>query len=182
MMMMMTVPMQPQSHHAYHPSGAFVTGWGGEYRLRLTRDGADTLRLFGRPWTAAAVTDAQRQALVEQNVQRLLANQMGLTEEAIRKSLDPAAIPSTRPAWERLAVDGTGRIWIRTSVDDTTAVHLDLFDAEGRWLDQVAVPEPQWATATYMPTAFSRDHLALILEDDEGLPVIRIYRIVRSDA
>src|SRR5690606_18699612 len=53
--MMTTVPLQPQVLYLPHPSGQFVTGWAGEYRLRYTRDGRDTTRIFGRPWTPLPV-------------------------------------------------------------------------------------------------------------------------------
>jgi hypothetical protein len=60
-------------------------------------------------------------------------------------------------------------------------VHLDLFDPEGRWLDQVTLAEPGWVEQTYRPMAFSRTHLVMGLEDEDGLPVIRIFRIVRQE-
>ncbi len=181
MMMMMAVPMQPRSWHAFAPSGEFVTGWAGEYRLWRTRNGRDTLRVFGRPWTARAVTDEERSRIVETRVTEMLGNGMGLKEEQLRKSMDPAAIPATRPAFEGVWADGQGRTWVRLSSPDTAAVHLDLFDPEGRWLDQLTVEEPEWANNGYVPLAFSRDRLAILGEDEDGLPIVRIFRITRKE-
>jgi hypothetical protein len=70
---------------------------------------------------------------------------------------------------------------VRLASADTTAVHLDLFDHEGRWLDQLTLPERGWVEQAYRPMAFSSTHLALGLEDEDGLPVIRIYRIERKE-
>lgn len=182
MMMMTTVPMQPQSTYGLHPSGDFVTGWAGEYRLRFSRDGRDTTRIFTRPWTPEPVTAAEKERIVEQRIAQMLeGGGFSLTEEQLRKSFDITRIPDQRPAYETAWSDREGRIWVRLSKADTTAVHLDLFDAEGRWLDQLTLPEPAWVERTYRPMAFSRTHLALAVEDEEGLPIVRIYRIVRRD-
>ena len=64
---------------------------------------------------------------------------------------------------------------------DTMAVHLDLFDANGQWLDQLRVAEPGWARSNRVPLSFNRTHVALALEDDRGLPFVRIFRIVRTN-
>ncbi len=182
MMMMVSVPMQPSSMHTLLPDGRFVSGWGGEYRLWLSGTGRDTLRVFGRPWTAGAVSSEARQRLVDDKVTQVLGSGMGgLTEAALRKSMDPDAIPDHRPAFTHLWADRAGRIWTRLSSPDTSAVHLDLFDSEGRWLDQVSVPEPEWADEEYTPVTFGRDRLALLVTDADGLPMIRVYRIVRDD-
>lgn len=184
MMMMISVPMQPQSLHALRPDGLFVTGWGGEYRLWLSRTGRDTLRIFGRPWTPGRVSTVAKQRLVDDRVAGMLGGGgpgMGINEEMLRKSMDPAAIPDSRPAFTHLWADRAGRSWIRRSDPDTAAVHLDLFDETGRWLDQVTVAEPIWASAAYTPVAFGRDRVALLATDDDGLPVVRVFRIVRRE-
>jgi hypothetical protein len=182
MMMMTPVPMSPQSIYHLHPTGEFLTGWGGEYRIRFSRDGADTSRIFSRPWVAEPVTAAEKQALVERRIAQMLGNgDFGLTEEQLRQSFEIDKIPNQRPAYETAWADRDGRIWVRLASADTAAVHLDLFDPEGRWLDQLTLAEPGWVEQAYRPMAFSRTHLAMALEDEDGLPVIRIFRIVRQD-
>lgn len=181
--MMTTVPLQPQVLYLPHPSGQFVTGWAGEYRLRYTRDGRDTTRIFGRPWTPLPVTADEKQQIVERRIAQMLGNDFfPLSEEQLRKSFDVTKIPDLRPAHEAGWADGEGRIWMRLSSADTTTVHFDLFDEEGRWLDQVSVIAPAWAASSYQPMAFSKTHLAIVLEGDDGLPVVRIYRIARSES
>lgn len=181
--MMITVPLQPQMLYLPHPSGQFVTGWAGEYRLRYTRNGQDTSRIFGRPWTPVPVTGDEKQQIVDRRIAQILGNDFfPLSEEQLRKSFDVTKLPDLRPAYESGWADGEGRIWMRLSSADTTAVHFDLFDEEGRWLDQVTIAEPAWATSSYQPLAFSKTHLAIALEGDDGLPVVRIYRIARSES
>jgi hypothetical protein len=179
--MMISVPLQPQSTYQLHPNGQFVTGWGGEYRLRFSRDGADTTRIFTRPWTAEPVTQAEKEKIIEDRIAAMTANaDFGLDEAVLRRSFDISKIPSLRPAFETTWIDREGRIWVRLPKADTAAVHLDLFDAEGRWLDVLSLAEPGWAETAYRPLAFSRTHLALAVEDEDGLPVVRIYRIERN--
>ncbi len=181
MMMRMAVPMQPRSSQAVAPSGEFVVGWGGEYRLWSTANGTDTTRIFGRPWTPAPVTAEEKAAIVDRRVGEMLGNGMNLKEEQLRKSMVASAIPDTRPAFEGIWVDPGGKTWVRLIDSDTSAMHLDLFDPEGRWLDQVVVREPEWASSGYRPVAFSSDRLAVLATDDDGLPLVRIYRITRSE-
>ena len=42
------VPFQPRDIHTPRRARCFVTGWSGDYMLRLTRNGTDTVRLLGR--------------------------------------------------------------------------------------------------------------------------------------
>lgn len=173
------VPMASRPYETVDPTGGFVTGWSGEYLIRRSSDGRDTTALFRRSPTPVVVSDREKRAFVEVTVARMLANGMGVSEAALRRALDPALIPDTRPAFERLYVDRMGRTWVRLSVPDTANVHLDLFDPQGRWLDQVTVAHRQWAETSFTPLAFSRDHVAILGEDDDGLPVVSIYRIER---
>ena len=123
-----------------------------------------------------------KQELVDNRVAGILTNnRTDMPEDLLRKSFDPAMIPDTRPAYEGVWTDPTGRMWVRLPKADNTAVTFDLFDAQGRWLDQLAVPEPTWAARGFRPTSFTRTHVAVPLEDDDGLPFIRIYRIQHPD-
>lgn len=180
--MRLMAPNQPLTFFEYRRTGLFLTGWSGAYSLRLTRDGRDTVLLFGRPWAPAPVTAAQKEALVEQSVARVQAGLRGAPDASvIREALDPRRIPDHHPAFQRIASDGAGRVWVRTGTREGAVVDLDVFDANGRWLDRFYVEEPSWAVQPYAEFAFSTSHLVLILEAADGLPVIRKYRIVRDN-
>ena len=181
MMFSRQVPLRPRGEHAVDPTGGFVTGWSGEYALVASRNGADTSMVFRRPFTAEPVTASQKTDIVEQVIAGFAMNQMGVTEDMLRKAFDPSAIPDQRPAFEGLWVDRAGRRWVRLSSADTTTVRLDLFDRDGRWLDQLSVPSTDWPREAWQPTSFSRDRVAVILEGEDGLPAIRVFRIVRRE-
>jgi len=61
----MLVPLQPRDIHAVDPLGGFVTGWSGEFVLRTTRNGSDTVRLISRPDAGGVVSTAEKAAIVE---------------------------------------------------------------------------------------------------------------------
>lgn len=179
--MAVSVPLQPRAHYAIDPTGGFVTGWSADYALRLTSDGRDTMALFGRTFTPEPVTGAEKQRIVEERIGQMReGNRDGPSEAALRASFDAAMIPDARPAYEVFAIDAAGRRWVRLPSSDTTTVTFDLFDREGRWLDVVEVPAAGWTRTAYAPTAWSRNEVAVILEGDDGRPLVRVYRIVRN--
>ncbi len=174
----MQVPLQPRDRHAADPLGGFVTGWSGEYLLRFTRNGPDTTLLFGRPMPAGTVTAEEKARIVEQ---RITDSKEHTPEAVLRASLLASAIPDQRPAYEQLTVDPIGRTWVRLASGDTTQVRFDLFDHDGRWLDQIAVPQAGWNREWWQPVSFASDRVAVLLEGKDGRPAVLIYRIQRRN-
>lgn len=181
MSFMRQVPLRPRGVHAIDPTGGFITGWSGEYVMVASLNGGDTTMVFRRPFTAEPVTAEQKQDIVDAVIGGFNPTEMGVTEAALRDAFDPTAIPDQRPAFEGIWVDREGRRWVRLSRADTSNAHFDLFDRDGRWLDQLSVPSSDWPREAWQPTSFAHDRVAVILEDADGLPVIRIFRIVRKE-
>ena len=177
MLMSVPVPLRPYAHTAVDPMGGFVTGWSGEYLLRSTRDGRDTVMLFGRTWTPAAVTGAEKQSIVDSRIAEMTAEGDGPSAATLRAAFDVSMIPDQRPAYDGIAVDAAGRRWVRRTATDTATVHFDLFDHDGRWLDVVAVAAEGWPRSTWASVAWGREEAAVILEDAAGRPLVRVYRI-----
>ena len=150
-------PWSANSVATVHPAGGLVAGLGQQYVFyRLLRDGKP-LRVE-RDATPVPVTDTERrerQAQIEQNMRRL----------------DPAwnwtgaAIPATKPAYERFLIGEDGRIWVRvfTAAEPIPQEELptpranpngpppvvlttrepvvfDVFEADGRFLGRVKLP------------------------------------------
>lgn len=181
MRMTLSVPLQPQAGEWIDPTGGVITGWMGEYSLRVSTDGVDTVALFGRTFTPVPVTGAERTALIDARIKQMLSGGPSPFDEvALRNAFTPSFIPDTRPAWDDLEIDRTGRRWVRQSLADTTRVGFDLFDRDGRWLDTLSLPSTQWPTSGYPRTAFGRDHIAVQAEGDDGRPLVRIFRIERN--
>ncbi len=172
------VPFQPRDIHTPDPMGGFVTGWSGDYALRTTRNGADTVRVFRRTRPNEPVSSTEKTAMVEAKVAEL---KTFAAEPFLRAGMVASAIPDTRPAFDQLAVDPAGRVWVRLSRADTTTVRFDLFDHDGRWLDIISVPQSGWNREWWHPVSYTRDRVAVIREDEEGRSAVLVYKIVRRE-
>lgn len=171
---MMSVPFQPRDQHAVDPVGGFVSGWNGEYLLRTSRNGRDTVALFGRAWTPEAVTGAERSAIVEKRIREQEGG--GIPKNVLRAAFKPEYIPDIKPAFNAIEIDPAGNRWVRLESGDTLRVHYDVFDSAGRWLGPVSVNASEWA-GPYQRPAWGRERVAVLGEDEEGRPVVRVFRV-----
>lgn len=179
MRMTVPVPFEPRAFHAIDPSGGFVTGFSSEYLLRRSATGLDTTALFGRDWSPTSVSATEKTAIVERRVAEVSANNSDIAPSTIRASFDAASIPDTRPAFEGLWLDADGRTWVRRTDADSTVVRFDLFDRQGRWLDVLSIPAGDWPRSSWIPMALGKREVAVPLEDEDGRPLIRVFRIER---
>lgn len=178
--MTVSVPLQPAVQYAVDSKGGFVTGWTGEYSLRTTRDGRDTVALFGREFAPGVVTAAEKTRIVSDRIREMRGfDPNGPSEAVLRQSFDASLIPDAYPAFERIWVDRRGRTWVRLTNADTSRVTFDVFDERGRWLDVVAVATADWSRESWT-VAWGEDRVAVILEGKDGRPVVRVFRIVRK--
>lgn len=177
MMMSMGIPFAPSQMSAYDPAGGFVAGWSGDYSLVVTRTGTDTAAVFGRTWTPEPITAQMKRDTVEAMVRRM-TTQNRMEEGLVRGALNAGDIPDAMPAFLGLQVDGEGRRWVRLGATPAEGgVLYDVFDADGAWLGPVRVPArfSQWG-----PQHWGRDRVVLAITDDDGMPVIVVYRLERS--
>lgn len=177
--MLMPVPLTPQAYYVVEPRGGLLTGWSGEYSLRVSRDGQDSIAVFGRVWTPPALDAAERDRLHEAAVRSVTQNNPNWDAVSVRESFDRNLMPSTRPAFEFLYADEAGRRWVRLSQGDTTRIALDLFDGEGRWLDSLGVAESQWNPTAWAPVDFGSREVAVVAEGEDGRPLVRVFAIRR---
>jgi hypothetical protein len=168
---MTSVPFTPQVRYGFHPDGGFVVGWSGEYLFRRSTNGHDTVRVFGRTWSPAPVTDAEKRAITDSMVQEWSD---GYDPVLLRSAFRADEIPSTRPAFEGLAVDQDGNVWVRVGPAPSGGLTYDIFDADGAWLGSVRFP------ITFSPWGdhhFGRDAVVVLTEDEGGRPAVVRYRI-----
>ncbi len=176
------VPLQPRDIQRVDPQGGFITAWTGDYLLRATSDGTDTIAVYGRSFTPDNVSGAEKRAIVDARVTDMrTSNPNGPTEAVLRESFVMDRIPDVRPPFESFAVDPAGRTWVRRSLSDTTIVAFDLFDANRVWLDVVRMPAAIWPSTQWTSVAWGRERVVVPGEDDDGRPLMRVFRIVRAD-
>lgn len=179
--MRMTVPLQPRAVWAIDRSGDLITGFSSEYSLRTTSNGIDTVTLFGRAWTPEPVANDESSALVDSTVARIRkSNPNGPSEQVLRVAFDPSLIPSRRPAYDKVDVDGAGRRWVWRARRMGADAQFDLFDANGIWLDSVRVPADGWVSNAWSPVSWASNAAAIVLEAEDGRPFIRVYEIRRQ--
>jgi hypothetical protein len=176
------VPWVPVVRTASDPAGSLVTGWSGEYLLRRTSSGRDTTLLYGRAiGDRQAFTDADRDRIADELV-RSDATLEGVPEEVLRSAYDPGLLPSEPELFDRIWVDPVGRTWVQRVDTSLSAVRIDLFDPQGRWLDVLEVARDGWPTAAFVrPVAWSRQGVLVAVEGEAGPEVVR-YRIARTEA
>lgn len=172
MMMRMGVPFTPELRQSFSPSGGFVYGWSGGYRLALSPHGQDTTRLFGRDWTPDPIPEERRLAEVERQVKNV-GDQIDQAE--LRSIMKVGDIPTTAPAFMTLDVDLDGNVWARQLMSsDSTRTTWDVFDARGVWLGPVTVDA---AIPEYGAAYFGKGELYASVEDELGRPVVVRFRV-----
>jgi hypothetical protein len=134
--------------------------------------GTDSTWVASRPWSGDPISEERRVARLEEAV-KSVARSMG--EERARQTARLEDIPSTAPAFTRLAVDEEGNIWARQLLNsDSTQTTFDVMDAHGAWLGTLRIP---YGVAEYGGAYFGRGAVYLKTESDEGSPVIIRLRV-----
>ncbi len=183
MRMVLSVPLMPTDLQRSDPQGGFVTAWSGEYLLRASSDGRDTVALYGRPFTPVTVTAGEKQDMVDERIEEMTANRGpgSVPEAALRDAFKADDIPDVRPPFESFHIDPAGRTWVRRSYADTSIVEFDLFGADRVWLDVVRGNGTEWPWALWSSIAWGRDRVAVPGEDVDGRPLVRVFRIVKVE-
>jgi hypothetical protein len=151
-------------------AGQLYVAFSDVYQVRLLdREGA-TVRVVQSP--RRAVRKSPRE--IEAERARLLEHLRGTVGDVSDSLLQEAARPdSLFPLVEELAVDPSGRLWVRTRRPEVTAGTVyDVFNDRGEQISWVAVP------AMVRKTAFAPDgRLFVIDERDPARPRIVGYEV-----
>jgi hypothetical protein len=159
---------------AIDPAGHVVVGGTRQSRW-FVLSGKDTIErviLADRPVT---IPRARRDSAWDAMVARFKSTPMAavLTKETF---------PTTLPAWVSLDINPRGEWWIGRPGMDGKLASWDIID-HGKIVGHAVLPTPIAGTfAAHLEgsTAFGNDFLAILHEDDNGLPWIGVYRIVRG--
>lgn len=171
--MTMPVLFSPGTYFGYRRSGGVIHGWSGEYRLVMSEAGRDTMAVFGRTWTAEPLEDDRRDRAYEARIAPIIEG--GTDEVVVRRQMSRDDIPSHLPAFQAIAQDATGAIWVTLDAD-SSLTRFDVFDSMGVYLGRVNAPGliPAWQSS------WGRDAVYVREENAEGLPRVARYRIVRE--
>ena len=168
------VPFTPQMVTAYVPAGGFLYGWSGDYRLALSPRGNDTSQTWTRPWTPEPVPNSLRESATNETLKSVIEQYGEATAKAAIKSSD---VPATGPAFTTLRVDEDGNAWVRRFAgSDSTKTGYDVFGPDGSWLGGLTIPA---GIREYGGQLFAKGMIYAVVDDDEGRPRIKRFRVIR---
>ncbi len=181
------VPYTPEAHWALSCSGALISGLSSTYSFDVSRRDGDLIAIQ-RGGDLVPVLREESNWLRRATVLYLSAYEEGWT-------WDGGPIPETKPAFEQLQPDLSGRIWvfrqgpgerIPDSPDEPTdqfALYrtpawrdtriVEVFEESGRFLGKIQLP-PELRVIMYIKDAT----IMGVATGTEGIQVVKKYRLV----
>lgn len=173
-MMITGIPFIPRAIATPTPAGGLLLAWNADYRITVSPDGRDSALIFGR----AAAPEPVTQAMKDSAVERMVRTHTGaISEEMLRDAFDKSDIPDVMPAFTGMRGDPDGRVWIWADREDGARARFDVFDSTGAYLG--VVPGPH-SIGSWGSWAWTSDGAAVVIEDENGLPVVVRYRLDRG--
>lgn len=132
-------------------SGRFVSAMNSNYRIEVRRDGV-LERIITRPFQLRAVSDREKDQILDMLRDLMLAQ--GIPPEAVPQVLGVTQFAEHYPAFAQLLLGPDGTLWVQRiqtaeqvaesgsfNPRDLGATDWDVFDAEGRFLGGVEMPQ-----------------------------------------
>ncbi len=159
-----SIPFRPNNLHRLLRDGSVIYGSTGTYLFFVTRNGRDTVRMFGRNGVVGLpIPDTLRQSIFDRVTQ----------DPGVRSVAKATDIPKRYTLWSSVGEDNAGNFWVRTGSGWVSSRELDVFARDGRFLGAVPLPFES-SNVTILG-----DRIGVIDADADDLPRIRIYRIDR---
>jgi hypothetical protein len=167
----MTIPFHPFDLTTVRPDGKIVRGRSSEYRLVIGNDFTDTLRIFSASAPTISVSEAQRDSAYD-----VIRSRM---PDRFREEFDRVAkksdMPGTWPVWSGFHSDSDNNIWVALPGERGAYSTYQVFNPDGILLGSVNGPG-----ANLFSGYWTRTHIYMPAEDEDGLPYVRVYRIVKQ--
>jgi|CXWL01.1.fsa_nt_gi hypothetical protein len=161
------IPLAATTLHLALRDGSILYGLNDRQEFLVSKTGKDTVRIFGRTGvTARPAPDSLRRALIETY----------RTHRQVGPVFKSSDIPTTLPVWSRLSEDGDGNIWVLDGYSAMSpARQFDVYARDGRYLGAVAAP-----AAKPIAMSWSNGRVAILDNDTDDLPRVRVYRVDRN--
>jgi hypothetical protein len=183
------VPFAPTAQWVMAPDGSMIGGVSDRYRIEIRfPDGSTTV--VERDYTAVPVERKEADWYERYTIADMREIQPGW-------AWNGKGIPGHKPAFGRIIADRSNRIWVRRQgpgirlegcienpkdrVEFLTnpcwrdSYIMDVFDLNGRFLGEVDAPD---GINERIQPFIEGDMFIAVLEDDEGAPVVKRYRLV----
>jgi hypothetical protein len=188
------VPFSPSVVWAFGPDGSIASGVGTSYRFEVRRPDGTVLGIERRA-EPVPVQPAERSWWEA-------CTTAGFHEIQPGWAWNGPPIPTTKPLFNDLLLDASGRVWVRrpgpgvTFEDRFTDPYrnpneaflhpywgelptVDIFDLEGRYLGEVSLPKGiGWQPPMTARLYVEADLVVALVEEEDGTPTVRRYRLV----
>lgn len=158
------IPLGVSNQYLLLRNGSLLFGRTDRFEFMETRDGTDTIRIFGR----LRVSPEPVPQRVRDSVFHFATDQ----NADLRRVASLKDIPTAFPMWETIHQDGANNIWVAAAGREPDQARLDVFSSDGRFLGSVLAPFSRTTQFTIVG-----DHLTVVDGDENDLPRVRIYRI-----
>ena len=161
-------------------------GFGATWDIGVWDRSGQMVRRIQRDGVPVPITSSHRQAYSRSLVEQGEGDPR--LEEAYRQLAEDMVYPNSFPAFERLLVDGSKRLWVQrpqveppwTEAIDYNPVRphpsdWDLFDGDGVWLGTVTVP------ARFRLMDVGADYLAGVAKDDLDVEKVQVWDLRLPD-
>jgi hypothetical protein len=165
-----SVPMRPSDQGEIRPDGKVVRGRTDTYRLVIGDSFGDSSRIVIGTAPTLGVTDAQRDSAYRAT----LDAQRDDWRDAFAEVARIGDIPNTWPVWTRMTIDRENNIWVALPGERGEYTRMQVFSPDGVLLGDV----PGVGAAPFNGV-WTRTHVYVGHEDENGLPIIRVFRIVK---
>ncbi len=186
------VPFAPNLVWTVLSTGDIAAGVADEFRFELLRPGG-AKTVVRKAWTPIPV-------VAEEGRWRALRTELQAQANQPDWTWNGPEVPGHKPAYDRFYADRSGRLWViregpgvrnpgcdwPSTIGEyfdfepcwTAPQIVDVFDGDGRFLGEVAVP----AGFSWFPRPYMRDNLVFAsVEDEAGTVTVKRYRLVMPE-
>jgi hypothetical protein len=163
-----SVPFAPLALAHFTPTGAWLCAMGEEYRLKL-------MRLEGGALISEIKSNSAPIPIPPQVRDSVIATLYKPPSPIPPGTLDESRVPKNFPRIEEVDVDDEGRIWVRRRVPGGLA--FDVWSVNGVQVATIAAPV---AFEKFRPLVIRNNRLWVVIGDNDGVPIVVRYSIVRT--
>jgi hypothetical protein len=168
------IPMKANDQAEVRPDGKVVRGRNDSYRFVLGNGFDDSVRVIIASAPSLPVSDAQRDSAYNAT----LDAQRDDWRDAFAEVAKLSDIPSTWPLWSSMTIDRENNLWVSLPGDRGPHSMFQVFNPDGVMLGSV----PAVDGGAILGGFWTRDRIYVGTEDENGIPIIRVYRIVKDPA
>jgi hypothetical protein len=165
------IPIKASEKVTMRRDGKLLRGRNDSYRLVIGNNFSDSLRLIVATAPSIIVTEAERDSAY----QATLAQVDEDWREAYAAVAKLTDIPDTWPVWTNVTSDADNHVWVALPGDRGAYSMFQVFTPEGTLLGNV----PAVVGSNLFDGFWTRDRIYVGDEDENGLPIIRVFRIVK---